>query len=1330
MSKAFKIKAIGLSAILFSLTLACNTAQACCPSTVTNTTPIDISTGGIAGDPIGIIDGKVLLEEKDLVLQTPILGLEFIRSWRTPGNSSSVLPGGWEHSFEWKVLTDTEAGITPGTNTYQGVTGEYKVVKIPVNPYDGAFKGGKYFFVKGTLGPHIETIIGVYNCVGRELKGASLYQTTSGWELSGISGSSVRYLFNTNGYLTQITHPSSTSITLSYNSNNRLTNIAHSSGTSLSLTYSGNYLTQVRNNRDTNLWMQYTYGNNIFTATRHISPSSSDNLSFKYYYKSYWDAANSVYRSLVYKKENPVGDQYLWRYQTDGSPMADGAWIVAGGITNNYGTTLVRQTNSYNTRMNVEVQTDRSGGAIAYTTNRYDLIRMVPTRITGPLPTQVERRTYNADKDLTRQYFVWDWQTAISGSSYDTNRNVIGLYSAYGIDTSSYEADKEYYQDYSLTWTGKRQLSSVRDTLGRGYQFQYNSYLDSPIQITAVDENNNTRSLAGFSYNSEGLPLRYTNANNHVTTYTYSTTSSGRSVTVQPPLGYSKTIAFDHLWRPTSFSEYDYLGNQETTYFQTDYVGRLLAITNAWNHVTSFQYDKAGRLTYAEDPSGYYVTNQWRLGKLVSQTTGKTGSSVSANISLEYDPQMTMASVKDPKNRYVETYDLDATGQVTNVTNLDGRRLAISRGVQGKIDQIDRYDSNDQYEGSIYVYYDEKGRPYSVLYPDTSYSYDYLANGLLSSISGNNNTIGLSYDTWNNLVQVRNNVENWLYTTNSYAYDAEGNLTNKVLTFTDYYDTYTLIASTYLYDDNERLIGENDANGNPLWRYGYNPYSGKLTCATNMVSGVYCTYFYDTLGRIIHLVYSRPTRSWIPYYIDYNYDSSGRTYSKYVYGGGQNGRSLVYTFDELGRLKEERSYGVNTNTYTYDLAGNRSSVTSTFTTAYSTPVNNNRLAVWGSNGSMSYNDAGCVTYLTRNTKTNISSLSLSWNGEYQLSQVEAVDPGYNYNYVYYTYDSLGRKTSRMDNDTWEYYIYDGMNLVADYDAYNERITRTYTYGPGIDNIQSMTIYDEYGGSETYYYIKDLSNTVHALVNGNSEIVEYYYYDAFGNFKIMDDYYLWIPESAYGNRFLFQGREYDYDTALYYFRARWYEPETGRWLSPDPIGISGGLNLYAFCENDPVNYIDPSGLAIVNNRSKKAVIVGGGLGPDQGHYNSTVHFSVLFPGETSSGSTPLLPLSSLEEAKKIAKSFNSGQLKPSSLLMKVNNEEEKNHLLCDVDFYYDFSCEQQHKLSGNDSGKLGSTFSLVDINEGNDIGLDWFSNIKNKGLTYINAQWEKIKAWLW
>ena len=93
--------------------------------------------------------------------------------------------------------------------------------------------------------------------------------------------------------------------------------------------------------------------------------------------------------------------------------------------------------------------------------------------------------------------------------------------------------------------------------------------------------------------------------------------------------------------------------------------------------------------------------------------------------------------------------------------------------------------------------------------------------------------------------------------------------------------------------------------------------------------------------------------------------------------------------------------------------------------------------------------------------------------------------------------------------------------------------------------------------------------------------------------MQDVNYNLMTESVYGNHFLFQGREYDYDTTLYYFRVRWYEPETGRWLSPDPIGISGGLNLYAFCGNDPVNFVDPWGLAHFGTRPLN--VRGGRLG---------------------------------------------------------------------------------------------------------------------------------------
>ena len=85
------------------------------------------------------------------------------------------------------------------------------------------------------------------------------------------------------------------------------------------------------------------------------------------------------------------------------------------------------------------------------------------------------------------------------------------------------------------------------------------------------------------------------------------------------------------------------------------------------------------------------------------------------------------------------------------------------------------------------------------------------------------------------------------------------------------------------------------------------------------------------------------------------------------------------------------------------------------------------------------------------------------------------------------------------------------------------------------------------------------------------VVAAYTYDAFG--KTISD----TGTMAGIFRYRFQCREWSSATGLVNFRARWYDPVTGRWLSKDPIGLNGGLNLYAFCGNDPINYCDFEGL---------------------------------------------------------------------------------------------------------------------------------------------------------
>ena len=108
-----------------------------------------------------------------------------------------------------------------------------------------------------------------------------------------------------------------------------------------------------------------------------------------------------------------------------------------------------------------------------------------------------------------------------------------------------------------------------------------------------------------------------------------------------------------------------------------------------------------------------------------------------------------------------------------------------------------------------------------------------------------------------------------------------------------------------------------------------------------------------------------------------------------------------------------------------------------------------------------------------------------------------------------------------------------------------------------------------GQSEVkYYYHFDGLSSVVALSNVNNQVVENYTYDVFGSPS---------ATSSIGNRFMFTGREYDTETGLYYYRARYYNPEIGRFLQTDPLGYLANMNRYVYVDNNPVNWLDPYGL---------------------------------------------------------------------------------------------------------------------------------------------------------
>jgi RHS repeat-associated protein len=142
------------------------------------------------------------------------------------------------------------------------------------------------------------------------------------------------------------------------------------------------------------------------------------------------------------------------------------------------------------------------------------------------------------------------------------------------------------------------------------------------------------------------------------------------------------------------------------------------------------------------------------------------------------------------------------------------------------------------------------------------------------------------------------------------------------------------------------------------------------------------------------------------------------------------------------------------------------------------------------------------------------------------------------------------------------YIYDGSDLALERSVPGG--LSEYSYYPGVDQPHTLR-----RGSEVFYYVTDGTGDVTGLIDEQSAVRARYEYAPFGMRYVQID----TLKQPLG----FQARYLDRTSGLYYFRARWYDPELQRFMSEDPIGLGGGINPYAFANDDPVNGRDPMGL---------------------------------------------------------------------------------------------------------------------------------------------------------
>jgi len=187
--------------------------------------------------------------------------------------------------------------------------------------------------------------------------------------------------------------------------------------------------------------------------------------------------------------------------------------------------------------------------------------------------------------------------------------------------------------------------------------------------------------------------------------------------------------------------------------------------------------------------------------------------------------------------------------------------------------------------------------------------------------------------------------------------------------------------------------------------------------------------------------------------------------------------------------------------------------------------------------------------------------SVNWDFENRV--VQAVVPGTNGGTTTFKYDPFGRRIQKSGPLGTTNYLYDGPNLVEETDG-NANILARYTQGKMID--QPLA---ENEASTTNYYQQDALNSITSLSNISAALSNTYTYDSYGM--------LAASTGTFANPFQYTGREFDQETGVYYYRARYYDPTMGRFTSEDPFRFTGGIDFYQYASNSPILLNDPMGL---------------------------------------------------------------------------------------------------------------------------------------------------------
>ena len=750
--------------------------------------------------------------------------------------------------------------------------------------------------------------------------------------------------------------------------------------------------------------------------------------------------------------------------------------------------------------------------------------------------------------------------------------------------------------------TGASGFSATSSGAARVWTYTYNAYGQA---LTAKSPRTDLNDTTTYAYNSCstggqcGQIQTIKDSVGHTTTFnTYD--GNGNPKTITDPNGTVTTIVYDARQRVTSIQV-----GTETTGYSYYPTGQLHVVTQPDGSTATNTYDAAHRLTQVTDGLGNYV--KYTLDNAGNVTATNFYNSSNALQKTHSQPYNTLGMLYQDISAagtaaVTTTYAYDAQGNQTSLA------APLSRNTANAFDPLNRlHQINDPASGITTISYDGNDNVVAVKDPNgftTSYAVDGFGQGTRtgSPDSGTTNTVYIPGREGDLVRAVTDNRGQ----AGTYTFDAASRLTSLV------YADQTL---TYLYDQNSNgighLTGAHDAAHTMSWSYdalgrvigksignytitksvAYAYTNGDRTSLTtpsgqavvygyanhrintisingttllsgvvyeafgpakswNWGDGIAETHNYNTDGNVSSIVNSET--------ITLSYDNALRVHTNADnYGSGY---TWTVGYDNLDRVISDAKTG-STYGFTYDANGNALTQTGTFSNTFGIASTNNQIN--SSTGSLartySYNGKGDVAGYGNNTYT--------YNDRGRISS--AVVSGVTSNYWY---DALGAMFQKRVNGTMTFLVYDeDQHLIGEYASNGSLIQETIW----MDDLPVATIRPN-GSAVTVYYVQSDQLGTPRTVSRTTDHKPMWRWDP-------DPYGAVAPnQSPYGfGTFVYNlrypGQYYQAETGLYYNYFRDYDPQTGRYLESDPIGLRGGINTYPYARGNPVNLSDPFGL---------------------------------------------------------------------------------------------------------------------------------------------------------